>query len=249
MRLPHLAVSPEHALLRWVEGDESWLVKDLGSRHGTRCNGEALESQHWRLLVDGDVLAIGPFSVGIRMLSQRQCRGTYTLPGAATPLEGLTRALRGPEAERQGGAVVLRVTKGVRRGLRIPSPAVGGRLTIGRSRRCDVVLEDLRLSRRHAALEADDGGVSLIDLGSQNGILVDGRQVTGRQPLSPGMEIRLGSSTLRVCDGLQDYLVRTGTEPELASEDESIRVDWPGALVGLSGMLASGLVLLWLLQA
>lgn len=48
---------------------------------------------------------------------------------------------------------------------------------LGRDPSCDVVLDDGRVSRRHAELSLQKGHSSITDLGSKNGIAVDGRAV------------------------------------------------------------------------
>ena len=50
----------------------------------------------------------------------------------------------------------------------------GRRTVVGRGPECDVVLEDDRISRRHAALAGNGSGWSVADLGSKNGTQVDG---------------------------------------------------------------------------
>jgi hypothetical protein len=47
-------------------------------------------------------------------------------------------------------------------------------VVVGRDPECDVVLEDDRISRRHALLACNGSGWSITDLGSKNGMLVDG---------------------------------------------------------------------------
>ena len=49
-----------------------------------------------------------------------------------------------------------------------------GQVVVGRDPECDVVLEDDRISRRHALLACNGSGWSIADLGSKNGMLVDG---------------------------------------------------------------------------
>ena len=61
----------------------------------------------------------------------------------------------------------------------------GSRVVIGRSREADIVLQDPNVSRRHAELRREDGGWQIVDLGSTNGIKVNGRRVDN-QPLSAG---------------------------------------------------------------
>ncbi|HWX95294.1 MAG TPA: DUF3662 and FHA domain-containing protein [Solirubrobacteraceae bacterium] len=79
-------------------------------------------------------------------------------------------------------------------GRRLLVPPAGG--TIGRSRDCDIVLEDSGISRRHAEIRPVADGWTLVDLGSTNGVLVNGRKLTGSQPLSAGDRVELGSTEI-----------------------------------------------------
>ena len=60
----------------------------------------------------------------------------------------------------------------------------------------DVVLTDRMVSRRHARLEGEGGGVVLVDLDSANGTWVGEEQVE-RRPLAPGEAITVGAHTVR----------------------------------------------------
>jgi hypothetical protein len=71
-----------------------------------------------------------------------------------------------------------------------------GGATIGRSRACDVVLDDAGASRRHAEIRPDSEGWTLQDLGSTNGVRVNGRQIHGTQPLHPGDRVEIGSTEI-----------------------------------------------------
>jgi hypothetical protein len=71
----------------------------------------------------------------------------------------------------------------------------GNRVVLGRSREADIVLQDPNVSRRHAELRRDDGGWQIVDLGSTNGIKVNGRRVN-QQPLSAGDQITIGVTDL-----------------------------------------------------
>lgn len=53
-----------------------------------------------------------------------------------------------------------------------------GEVVVGRSAECGVVIDDDRVSRRHAVLAPGPSGWTVADLGSKNGTLVDGRPVT-----------------------------------------------------------------------
>jgi len=71
----------------------------------------------------------------------------------------------------------------------------GSRVVLGRSREADIVLQDPNVSRRHAELRRENGGWQIVDLGSTNGIKVNGRRVDN-QPLSAGDQITIGVTDL-----------------------------------------------------
>jgi hypothetical protein len=80
-------------------------------------------------------------------------------------------------------------------GTRIVVPGEGA--IVGRSRTCEIVLEDPNVSRRHAELRPRGGSWVLTDLGSTNGSRVNGRAVTGPTVVKPGDEIELGTALMR----------------------------------------------------
>jgi Protein of unknown function (DUF3662)/FHA domain len=70
----------------------------------------------------------------------------------------------------------------------------GPTATLGRSRECDCVLADPNVSRRHAELRrGPTGDWQIVDLGSTNGVKVNGRQVDTSR-LSPGDDVVLGTT-------------------------------------------------------
>jgi hypothetical protein len=79
-------------------------------------------------------------------------------------------------------------------GRRLIVPPSGG--TIGRSRDCDVVLEDAGASRRHAEIRPHPEGWTLQDLDSTNGVRVNGRPIHGVQPLRSGDRVEIGSTEI-----------------------------------------------------
>ena len=79
-------------------------------------------------------------------------------------------------------------------GRRLLVPPSGG--TIGRSRDCEIVLQDSGISRQHAALRPAGEGWELEDLGSTNGLLLNGRELRGSSPLAAGDVIEMGSTAM-----------------------------------------------------
>jgi hypothetical protein len=71
----------------------------------------------------------------------------------------------------------------------------GERVMIGRSRECDVVVSDPNVSRRHIELRRGQHGWAAVDLGSTNGMKVNGRRVSHAE-LEPGDRITIGVTDL-----------------------------------------------------
>lgn len=70
---------------------------------------------------------------------------------------------------------------------------------IGRSRECDVVLADSNVSRRHAEIRPLGDGWTITDLGSTNGVKVNGHAVRANEPqaLQAGDRLDVGTVDAR----------------------------------------------------
>ncbi len=96
------------------------------------------------------------------------------------------------EITAEGPALVVR-SGGGRAGEHF-SPQ-GERTTIGRSPDCDIFLDDVTVSRKHAVLVQDDGRFTIEDQGSLNGTYVNRRRIDA-SPLSDGDELQIGKYRL-----------------------------------------------------
>ncbi len=125
----------------------------------------------------------------------------------------MVRPGQDPERERpsqgdEGHTMVYTASERLSEPLREPDPRrriarlqVEGRTEIvgshgavlGRSRDSDVVLEDANVSRRHAEVRPSGGSWIVRDLGSTNGVKVNGRLIEGAQSLKAGDQIELGT--------------------------------------------------------
>jgi hypothetical protein len=65
----------------------------------------------------------------------------------------------------------------------------------------DLVIEDPGVSRRHARVLPDGGGVIVEDLGSSNGTYVNGERISGPVELGAGDEVQVGATVLGVEGG------------------------------------------------
>lgn len=80
------------------------------------------------------------------------------------------------------------------------------RYHIGRGSQCELRILDMKLSRKHCAIELLGSQWMVIDLKSTNGIQLNGERVQQPRPLFPGYTIAAGGSTFMVAaiEGLED---------------------------------------------
>ena len=69
-------------------------------------------------------------------------------------------------------------------------------VTLGRSRQCEVMVDDPNVSRAHAEVRPHGRSWVLTDLGSTNGTRLNGRRIARPETLEPGDELELGTTTL-----------------------------------------------------
>jgi pSer/pThr/pTyr-binding forkhead associated (FHA) protein len=95
---------------------------------------------------------------------------------------------------------------------------------LGRSTKCDLVLNDTTISRRHARLNVGDSSVLVTDLESHNGTFIENQRVD-HGTLRPGQRIRFGSIDLFLCGADQELPSSGHSMDDTASADsEEMRV-------------------------
>ena len=125
--------------------------------------------------------------------------------GAPLHPDGITLESTGPFAIGDGTAVglgdagefdgpVLAVRAGGPPGIAFPIPRTGI-VSIGRSPESDIFLDDITVSRRHAAVRRVDGGYEVSDVGSLNGTYVDHKRVD-TAPLHHLADLQIGRFVL-----------------------------------------------------
>jgi hypothetical protein len=140
-------------------------------------------------------LSLGDFGIQARLVRHAEDRQEpEPAEHGHTMVYSTADRLRAPVEEvttRRPARPVL-VAEGVRHALDLR----GG--TIGRSRECDVVLADRNVSRRHAEIRVTaDGRFTVHDLGSTNGVRVNGRPVAATgEDLHAGDHLELGTAEL-----------------------------------------------------
>jgi FHA domain/zinc-ribbon domain len=111
-----------------------------------------------------------------------------------TPEEGEDEAsVSLEELGAEGPALVVRSGGGRAGEHFVPQ---GERTTIGRSPDCDIFLDDVTVSRKHAVLLQRDGDFLIEDQGSLNGTYLNRRRIESAQKLENGDELQIGKYKL-----------------------------------------------------
>jgi FhaA, N-terminal domain/FHA domain len=180
------------------EGYENSLVSELEeylSEHAQRENYALVTPPHVLFETDDD-LGVGEFGISARVVQPRRGREdappvdevqageTMIYKPRTQPTEAVSLAELG--VERTVGVLSW---NGHRRVLDAP------RAVLGRSRDVDVQIEDPNVSRRHAEVVQEGTVFWIVDLGSTNGVEIDGRRVP-RMRLENGTAFTIGETTV-----------------------------------------------------
>lgn len=177
--LPFGTVSSRHCLLEMRGG--MWFVTDLASRNGVRINnvrcqdgpvspGSILSLAQHRFQLDyaaaGETIPSRPPQNPQLPLRERDTTMVETARQARPAVAGPARA----PASRHDSSLGELVPCGGGEPIPLPKP----RLIVGRSPACDITLPFPMVSSKHCQLEFKEGFWHVRDLGSRNGIRVDG---------------------------------------------------------------------------
>ncbi|HLM86066.1 MAG TPA: FHA domain-containing protein [Solirubrobacteraceae bacterium] len=170
-------VSARHASL--IPLDVGFAIEDLGSTNGTFVNGRRVSSAHE--VRPGDRIQLGGTVLEVRA----------DTPHADMPAVQVTRVKQIPALP------MLVFLAGQLQGTKMPA---GAPVVIGRELgAADVILDqDTAISRRHAAFSPAGGGLTIQDMGSTNGTLVNGRRLAGTAALQTGDRVQIGDTVIEV---------------------------------------------------
>jgi FHA domain-containing protein len=178
------------------EGYERSLGQEMSAyllEHARRHDYALLTRPEVNLEVD-DRLRLGEFGIQARLVKPPQREGEQPSQGGEGHTMVYSVPPKQPRAERKRPAAHLTTTKAIvsmdDRRYVLDGPIA----VLGRSREADCVFADPNVSREHAELRRQQtGDWQIVDLGSTNGVKVNGRQVDSAR-LSPGDEVTIGTT-------------------------------------------------------
>jgi Protein of unknown function (DUF3662)/FHA domain len=180
-------------------GYEGSLVGELQeylAEHARRERYALLGAPVVLVTTDGD-LAVGEFGIATRLVADESSAETPPPPDLPVEQPAQTMIYRAaappevdipPEPEPPREVVTLSVA-GRKHAV------TEARAVLGRSREADVRISDVNISRKHAEVRREKDAYWIVDLGSLNGTIVNGKRVD-RKRLRDGDRITLGSTEI-----------------------------------------------------
>src|SRR6185437_759808 len=180
------------------EGYEGSLLAELEEYVGEHAKREnyALLTPPKVLLETDDDLALGEFGIATRMVQPK--RGQVPAGEPEEQVESGATMIYKPKVA-QATEAASAAELGVEREVAVltwdgqTKRVDKRRVVLGRSRECDIQVEDPNVSRRHAELRQEGASYWIVDLESTNGIEVNGHRVK-RAKLESGDSFTVGST-------------------------------------------------------
>jgi pSer/pThr/pTyr-binding forkhead associated (FHA) protein len=231
IRLTERNVSRRHA--RLVKQDGAFVVEDLGSYNGVKLNGRRIDGP--AKLRAEDHITIGDYQLALKEQVAETAASEHEQAEPAAP--------EAPSEPQPPPRLVM---------LTPPAPGAEFALSkekvrLGRAEDLDVWVNHRSISREHAEVVRDGEGFKIVDLGSANGVRVNGEDATERT-LEPGDMLELGQVRFRYVGEGEQYVFDADQTVQMgALEGESQRSRLPmvaGVLIVAAAVAAAALIII-----
>ena len=181
-------VSRKHAEIS--RSGNAWLLKDNQSFNGTLVNENRISSI--TPLYDKDEVRLGHGGPVLKFSYHTQSKESKIQPNADYAGTMVFNMPKSAAPEESGERQLL-----YQAGFEETSE-----ITVGRDESCDVVLDGLQISSKHARFRLRGESISVEDLNSTNGVYLNGEQVS-KSTVTPEDTVQIGSFEFEIDDYLQ----------------------------------------------
>ncbi|MCF6228991.1 MAG: FHA domain-containing protein, partial [Planctomycetes bacterium] len=216
-----------------AQADGTWTVTDLDSQNGTFVNGRRIKEC---MIKAGDVIRIGAVDMLFEAIG---LGGATVMAGVESGRMGSATASKAPRAggldlaDDSVATPTINTVEGTRTVIAPAAlvllkgtladkihPLVADLFTIGRKKDNLLCLEgDGKASGYHAHIRKDGDDFIVEDLGSMNGVSVNGEKITGPTLLKTGSKLIVGQQVFKFQFHGKPEESSGETAPQLASED------------------------------
>lgn len=247
-------VSRKHVIIRLTH--EGFLLENLSSVNPATQNGMVItDAVHLR---EGDIVQIGFTFFRFSEIDPEKEKQAKSSSFGEEDLSEISFN------EAQETRWMLKVIAGPNAGAEF-NMQPGGTYIIGKdSAVCDIVFQDLSVSRQHARISVDEEQhIFIEDLGSRNGILINGELVIERRQISSQDLIGLGTTTFLIIDReeLHETIISSAINAATAQKAEAapqekkeetvaaVQKDWKETVIPKRHLMVAGVFALLLLSA
>ncbi len=189
IRLTERNVSRKHARLFKANG--AFTIEDLSSYNGIKVNGRKISDPS--SLAAGDQVTIGDYLLALQVEAAETATEPTTPMASPETADAQTAMIAAPAAESVPPARLIMLSP--------PAPGAEfalskARVRFGRAEDLDAWVNHRSISREHAEVVQDGDGFRILDLGSANGLRVNGNDVRDA-PLQAGDVIEMGQVRFR----------------------------------------------------
>lgn len=214
IRLTERNVSRKHA--RLLKSNGAVFIEDLQSFNGIKVNGDRIAGR--APIAEGDRIQIGDYQLALK-LDKSAATDEPRAEAQTTPFikeeVHKTAAMEAPTRMQpviQGGAPAPDAQERPARLVVVSSNFAGkewklekAQMVIGRTDENDIVVNHRSISRNHAKIVREQGRYQVVDLGSANGVRVNGEEY-GKVELRKGDVIDLGHVRMRFVAPNEDFV-------------------------------------------
>jgi type III secretion system YscD/HrpQ family protein len=188
-------VSRKHATCTLTS--EGYLFENLSSVNPALQNGKVISEPV--LLREGDIIQIG--STFFRFTEKNPTASEKEERRGGSSFEESDELSTANFADSPLSRWLLKVISGPNAGAEFNMQRASTYILGKDPNLCDIVFQDLSVSRQHARVSVDEEeNVFIEDLGSRNGVIVNGQLIFDRQPISSQDLIALGTTSFLIID-------------------------------------------------
>jgi type III secretion system YscD/HrpQ family protein len=223
-------VSRKHAICKMTS--EGFILENLSTINPITQNGKVVADPV--LLKENDIIQIGSTFFRFTFVAPKEETPQETPQELIEDLEPIDVADMSAQAP---SSWLLKVITGPNSGAEF-NLKLNTTYTLGKdASTCQLVFSDLSVSRQHARLNVSESGELFIeDLGSKNGVLVNGLKIESKTKLNSSDVIALGTTSFITIDQqiANETIVSFTEEPKEAIKEESkeeilsVKKDWKG---------------------
>jgi pSer/pThr/pTyr-binding forkhead associated (FHA) protein len=181
IRLIEQNISRYHA--RLVRSQNGYYIEDKGSYNGTKINGDKITGR--RHLKEGDKIVLGDYRLALKYEKDKEAPAPKAAPERPPEPRPRLCLLSGPTAGRM-------------------FTLAQDDILLGRTDENDIILSHPSISRNHAKIITQGNAYQIVDLGSANGVRVNGQEF-GKAELRPGDKVDLGHVRLRFIGPTEEF--------------------------------------------